>query len=256
MSAATSHGAPSSKPARCHAPPPAPRRPPRGRAGRRVARRAATARERSGARASLARNPSPSGGFSTKNPTASSRPAISWWSVEDADTLAQQPRPGRRHREIDDGQQRPLARAGQRARDFEIGPGRGVDVERLAVALAQGPRQRRPLGLLRALDIEDRAGASGCFPPASARQNPPRSRRRRTPSAGARRRRLRRRRGRAASPARRAPTEFRSTRRHDKASPRRRSRAAPAAPIRRKGRPPARSTTVKAPVEISTQASP
>ena len=80
-----------------------------------------------------------------------------------ADPLPQQSRAGRRHGEIDDGKQRPLARAGERPRDFEIGSGRGVDVERLAVALAQGPRQRRALGLLRALDVEDGAGASGCF---------------------------------------------------------------------------------------------
>ena len=66
--------------------------------------------------------------------------------------------PAAGHRAVDRLEQRAVAAAGQRAQQFQIGARRRVDEQRRAVLLALGPRQRRPFGLLRLLDIGDGAG--------------------------------------------------------------------------------------------------
>ena len=67
----------------------------------------------------------------------------------------------RRHREVDAGEQRALARAAQRARQFEIGARGRVDFHRRAAREAHGLAQGRARADLRALDIADRQRRRG-----------------------------------------------------------------------------------------------
>ena len=79
--------------------------------------------------------------------------------------LCQQARSGRGHRAVDRVEQRAAPFAGQRARQFEIGAGGGVDRHGGAGGLARRRRQRRALSDLGAVDIGDGGGGGGRFQP-------------------------------------------------------------------------------------------
>ena len=98
--------------------------------------------------------------------------------------LGEQPRAAAGHGAVDRLEQRAVALARQRAQQFEIGARRRVDEQRRARLLALGPRQRRPLGLLRLLDIGDDAGRSPTVRRARKRRSRPASRRRRSARCG------------------------------------------------------------------------
>ena len=79
--------------------------------------------------------------------------------------LRQQPRAGGGHGAVDRIEQRAAPLAGQRARQFEIGAGGGVDRHGGAGGLARRRRQRRAFADLRAVDIGDGGGRGGRFQP-------------------------------------------------------------------------------------------
>ncbi len=72
-----------------------------------------------------------------------------------ADAAFQQPRPRRRDGSVDGSQQRSLAPARQGLGQFQIAPGRGVDLHRGAVAFARRRAQQRQPAFLRHLQILD-----------------------------------------------------------------------------------------------------
>ena len=112
----------------------------------------------------MARSAARRSGFSRKKATASRRAAIERAIGQGRrKPLGQKSRAAGRDGEIDDREQRALARAGQRARQFEIGARRGVDFKRRRARRLRRTGQRRALSLLRALDIEDRRRGGGEF---------------------------------------------------------------------------------------------
>ena len=82
----------------------------------------------------------------------------------------QKPAARRRHGAIDRRQQRALAVAGKRPRQFEIGARRGIDLHMGVAAPPRRQIERRAFPELRPLDIEDGERGSGEF----ARENCPR----------------------------------------------------------------------------------
>ena len=75
--------------------------------------------------------------------------------------LGEKPRAGRRRREVDGGKKRAVARAAQGFGQFEIGAGRGIDLERRAAGAAGRRRQSRPRLELGAPDIGERQRRGG-----------------------------------------------------------------------------------------------
>ena len=81
------------------------------------------------------------------------------------ETLRQQPRAGGGDGAIDRIEQRSAPLARQRARQFEIGAGGGIDRHRGSGGLARRRRQRRTFSDLRAVDIGDGGGRRGRLQP-------------------------------------------------------------------------------------------
>ena len=174
----------------------------RDRAGRRVRPTAAPARATCRARArSMLRISSRAALSATNAAIASSRRAIAALSVSGAASRCASSRePAGGHGAVDGIEQRAAPFAGQRARQFEIGAGGGIDRHGGAGGFARRRRQRRAFADLGAVDIGDGGGGGGRFQPRHRAASRPWWRPRNNRTAAARRWRCRRRRGSAASP--------------------------------------------------------
>ena len=90
------------------------------------------------------------------------RRAVGKWRGK---ALCQQPGAGGGDGAVDRIEQRSAPLAGQRARQFEVGAGGGVDRHRRAGGFARRRRQRRTFADLRAIDIGDGGSRRGRFQP-------------------------------------------------------------------------------------------